>query len=179
MDVVNSISIGEDNAAHRLLVAAEQLLAARSGNAEAAFVGKLYSGAAPEDVTQYSAVELADLAAETLQWIVERALHTPKIRLYSPSSGATAQTISVLEIVNDDMPFLLNSVLGELSENGLEPLLVVHPIIGVKRDAAGRLIAWSAELGGDGGWKRESVIHIHVARLDDETRRAAIARGAR
>ena len=44
MDVVNSlsISIGEDNAAHRLLVAAEQLLAARLGNAKAAFVGKLY-----------------------------------------------------------------------------------------------------------------------------------------
>ena len=72
------------------------------------------------------------------------------------------------------MPFLLNSVLGELFENGLEPLLVVHPVIGVKRDAAGGLIAWSAELGGDGGWKRESVIDIHIARLEDETRRAAI-----
>ena len=175
MDVVNplSISIAEDNAAHRLLAAAEQLLAGRSGNAEAAFVGKLYSGAAPEDVTQYDAAELADLAAETWQWVVERAPHTPKIRLFSPSSGATAQTVSVVEIVNDDMPFLLDSVLGELSENGLEPLLVAHPIIGMKRDAAGRLIAWSAELDGD-GWKRESVIHIHVARLDDEPRRAAI-----
>jgi hypothetical protein len=42
MDVVNplSISIAEDNAAHRLLAAAEQLLAGRSRNTEAAFVGK-------------------------------------------------------------------------------------------------------------------------------------------
>src|SRR5271157_4505379 len=96
-----------------------------------------------------------------------------KSGFFSPSSGATAQTVSVVEIVNDDMPFLLDSVLGELSENGLEPLLVAHPIIGMKRDAAGRLIAWSAGLDGD-GWKRESVIHIHVARLDDEPRRAAI-----
>ncbi len=66
----------------------------------------------------------------------------------------------MLEIVNDDMPFLFDSVMGELSERRLPVRLVTHPIFGVKRDAAGKLTGFGAA--DAAGSARESFIHIHV-----------------
>ena len=50
----------------------------------------------------------------------------------------------MLDIVNDDMPFLVDSVLGELNERGLDIRLLVHPVFSVERDAAGALTAFDA-----------------------------------
>ena len=47
----------------------------------------------------------------------------------------------MLEILNDDMPFLVDSVLGELGERAADIRLLVHPVFSVERDQAGRLIA--------------------------------------
>ena len=47
--------------------------------------------------------------------------------------------ISVVEILNDNMPFLFDSAMAELTEQGIEAKLVAHPILAVERDAEGRL----------------------------------------
>src|SRR5262249_6138753 len=80
---------------------------------------------------------------------------------------------SVLEIVNDDMPFLVDSVLAELAERGIEVRFVVHPVLTVVRDAAGRLTAFKGAKPAAGAL-RESVIYIHIERIDEEARRAEI-----
>ncbi|MGE3897371.1 MAG: NAD-glutamate dehydrogenase, partial [Variibacter sp.] len=83
-------------------------------------------------------------------------------------------TVSVLEIVNDDMPFLLDSVLGELTEQGAAVRLVVHPIFTIERDAAGGLRSFRGANGKSGAGARESFIHIHVPRIESAARRAEI-----
>ena len=40
------------------------------------------------------------------------------------------KSVSVIEIVNDDMPFLVDSVMGEIAERRLNVQLVVHPVFG-------------------------------------------------
>ena len=90
-----------------------------------------------------------------------------KIRLAAPESATDRlKDISVLEIINDDMPFLVDSVLGELADRGVEVLLVAHPVISVTRDPAGRVKSFGEN--GNGAALRESVIHIHIGRIDDE-----------
>ena len=42
--------------------------------------------------------------------------------------------MTVLEVVNENMPFLLDSTLAEIVDEGYEPLLVAHPILAVERD---------------------------------------------
>ena len=84
------------------------------------------------------------------------------------------KSVSVIEIVNDDMPFLVDSVMAELTERGLAPRLVVHPILAVTRDKTGKLNGPPAEAGQGKDETRESFIHIHVARVDDAGRRAGI-----
>jgi glutamate dehydrogenase len=52
--------------------------------------------------------------------------------------GPDGEVQSVVQIVNDDMPFLVDSALGELQAHGYMPHLVLHPILKVERSAAGR-----------------------------------------
>ena len=120
----------------------------------------------------YEAGELAALAREAWAFLAVRKPGAPKIRFEQPaddkaSGGEHLKSISVIEIVNDDMPFLVDSVMAELTERGLAARLVVHPILAVERDKAGKLTAPPKEAGNDKDETRESFIHIHVARVDD------------
>ena len=78
----------------------------------------------------------------------------------------------MLEIVNDDMPFLVNSVLAELADRGVDVRFVVHPVLTVERDKAGRLIAIREAR--TSGALRESVIYMHLEPIEDASRRADI-----
>ncbi len=113
----------EERAAHALIAAAGKLLAARHRDAPEGFVAALLSHAVPEDLMRYDARELADLAAGAWSFLADRKPGAPKVRLESPAVTADHErlkSISVLEIVNDDMPFLVDSVLAELAEHGVE-----------------------------------------------------------
>jgi glutamate dehydrogenase len=70
----------------------------------------------------------------------------------------------VIEIVNDDMPFLVDSVLGELQARGMDVVLVLHPIFKAEREENGRLVSVTAP--GDTHWgdgRQESYMALHVA----------------
>ncbi|RAI39128.1 hypothetical protein CH341_26485, partial [Rhodoplanes roseus] len=157
--------------AARVIAEAEARVAATDGPAAAALVGALFGGVAAEDLAEYDAAELAALAGDGLAFLAERPGHAAKLRIRTPESVAAPAPVSVVEIVNDDMPFLLDSVLGALRELSLDPLLVAHPILAVERDAAGRLVSW--EPAGRAGQTRakESLIHIHVDRIVEAARR--------
>jgi glutamate dehydrogenase len=69
---------------------------------------------------------------------------TAKIRVWTPtreksgwSTGETAHT--VVEVVTDDMPFLVDSVTAELTRLGHGIHVVFHPVFAVERDLVGRL----------------------------------------
>src|SRR6202040_2433616 len=89
--------------------------------------------------------------------------------------GQRLKSVSIVEILNDDMPFLVDSVMAELAEQGLDPHLVLHPRFVVERDMTGRLIAPPASSASGANPKRESLIQVHVDRIDDgDTRNALV-----
>ena len=63
------------------------------------------------------------------------------MRVYNPrlEQHGWQSTHTVVEIVNDDMPFLVDSVSIELNRHGLGIHLIIHPVLAVRRDSAGRL----------------------------------------
>ena len=79
--------------------------------------------------------ELAAFAAAAWAFLAERREAEPKIRITNPPplGGDRHKTISIIEIVNDNMPFLVDSVLAELAERQLDLRLVAHPVINVTR----------------------------------------------
>src|SRR6185369_1356253 len=100
------------------------------------------------------------------------------VRVLSPTVAehGWASRHTVIEIVNDDMPFLVDSTSAEINRQGLSLHLIVHPVFGVERDAGGNLtnIRPGAEAAGA---PRESWMHIEVDRLVDAQQRADLVAG--
>src|SRR6185437_1582693 len=99
---------GEQSGAARIAAVAK-LLAEWKSAVPAGFVAQLFGLAAPEDLRHCDAVVLAGIAEQSWSFLLERPAGSAKIR-FEPL--AVARGIAVLEIVNDDMPFLVDSVVG-------------------------------------------------------------------
>jgi glutamate dehydrogenase len=167
---------GEDASAARIGEAGR--LAARQGAAaEAAllrrFVGELYRHAPPSDIAPRSAADLSDGALALWRFAAQRQPGTAKVRAYNPQEAADGWSSphSIVEIVNDDMPFLVDSVTAAINESGREVRLVVHPILRVARDAGGGSLALDPP---DAG-RRESWMQIAISREPDAAELARLA----
>jgi glutamate dehydrogenase len=169
MAVPNIPRTESDSGGPALIAAASAALAKRKPDVPKDFVEELFGLAVPDDLDRYGPEELASIAERSWQLLSQRPVATPKIR-FEPAP--TTRGVSVLEVVNDDMPFLVDSVVGELHDRGLDIRLLVHPVFTVERDASGTLIAFKGTQKHDG--QRESFIHIHVEGVEGAQRRAEI-----
>src|SRR5262245_59188620 len=116
---------------------AQSLLSAAStqlpGDVPPGFANLLFARTAPEDILVYGAAELAVLARDAWAFLAERKPGTAKMRFMSPSddAGGRLKSVSIIEVVNDDMPFLVDSVMSELTDRGLGVRLVAHPVFAI------------------------------------------------
>ncbi|WP_374432936.1 NAD-glutamate dehydrogenase [Inhella sp.] len=131
-----------------------------------------------DDLAQESADDLAGALLSHWQFAQQRSAGSPKVRLINPNVGEDgwAARHSVLEIVNDDMPFLVDSTTVEINRQGLTLHFIVHPLFAVARDGAGNLtqLARPADAG---DLPRESWMQIQVDRIVEVERRQALVQG--
>ena len=163
-----------ESTAHRSIEQAGAALSGRHRAVPESFVAQLFGRAVPEDVVHYGPSDLEMLGERAWNFLQERQPGAPKIR-FEPvelQESGDRKSISVLEIANDDMPFLFDSVMGEISERRLTVRLVAHPIFGVKRDGNGKLTGFGADAAG----ARESFIHIHIDTIEDAAERDEIVK---
>src|ERR1035437_8688083 len=115
-----------ESAVRAVIEQAAAALAARRNDIPASFVAQLYARAVADDVLCYAAADLAELAARAFNFLKDRPLGAPKIRCepVALKESGERKSVSVIEIVNDDMPFLVASVMGELAERRLNVQLV-------------------------------------------------------
>jgi glutamate dehydrogenase len=115
--------------------------------------------------------ELVALVDRAMAFLQEKPVSAPKIAI-SPLDGDHA----VIEILNRDMPFLMDSIAGELHARGLAIDLVLHPLVKSERTPDGRLVRVLGS--GDRSWndgRQESYIAIYVANLAASERGAVIS----
>ncbi|HVG06805.1 MAG TPA: NAD-glutamate dehydrogenase [Thermoanaerobaculia bacterium] len=123
------------------------------------FVRQLYAHVPPADILGDTPDNLAGAALALWEHAQERVPGRPKVRVYTPriETNGWESSHSVVEIVNDDMPFLVDSVSAELRRMDAEVQLLIHPIVHVERDADGHLL----DLPGEG--PAESLMHVRVS----------------
>ncbi|NOJ39115.1 NAD-glutamate dehydrogenase [Bradyrhizobium australiense] len=147
------------------------------GETPRAFAELLFGHTNIEDLANYDAASLAFLADQAWQHVQQRTAGSADVRVLNPLMP-DGREISVLEILNDNMPFLIDSTMAELAEQGIEVTLVAHPIIAVERDGQGKLLRFFGETLAEGEkGTRESLIHFHIARLDADTDRRKLVEG--
>ena len=144
----------------------------------AAFAQLLFGRDGNDGLDGLKADRLAALTRDALEFIARKpkAQHKVRIRTITSTDNGAAPGRAVLEILNDDMPFLVDSILGELQAHGLGVLALLHPIFKTERDRSGRL---SKLLGpGDQGWNdghQESYIAVHLPAVSEAAGKAIVA----
>lgn len=88
-------------------------------------------------------------------------------------AGAAGERFMRIAVINEDMPFLVDSIAGTVSAHGLAIDRLIHPVVPVERDAHG-LIADLPE-GDVRGTPRESMVYLETPRADARTRAALAA----
>ena len=127
-----------------------------------------YAEVDPEELSERSIADLYGAALAHLKFARRYSIGAPKIRVYNPvfAEHGWQSTHTVVEIVNDDMPFLVDSVTMEANRLGLTLHLVIHPVVRVRRDDTGNLIEINPGSEREGG-RPESFIHMEVDRRTD------------
>jgi glutamate dehydrogenase len=147
------------------------------GKTPRAFAELLFNHTTIEDLANYDAASLAFLAEQAWEHVQRRTAGSADIRVINPMMP-DGREISVLEVLNDNTPFLFDSTMTELAEQGIEVTLVAHPIIAVERDEQGKLLRFCGETLTEGvKGERESLIHFHIARLDADADRRKLIDG--
>ncbi|RNI23209.1 NAD-glutamate dehydrogenase [Flexivirga caeni] len=102
---------------------------------------RYYRHVADEDVVGYGPERLRGTLASHLQLASDRAPGTTRVRIVHPSLESDGWTCpyAILQIVTDDMPFLVDSVISELTRHDRSVHAVIHPQLFVQRDAGGAL----------------------------------------
>ncbi len=134
------------------------------------FVRQFYANVPPDDLVRTPDEQLYGAALAMWQTARRRQPGQAIVRAYTPrveQAGWHAQR-TVVEIVNDDMPFLVDSVTAELHRQGLTVHLVIHPVLPVLRDRDG-LLTGLYEPGGDApaGARAESLMHVQLNPVGD------------
>jgi len=135
---------------------------AKEGDGAERFVRFLYADVAPGDLVGDTAENLRGAARGLWRLLGERAVGQPLVRVFTPTLATEgwASSHTVVEVVTDDMPFLVDSVTGFLNRIGAEVHLVIHPVVRVERDAKGRLESIHDRR--DAAGERESCMHLRI-----------------
>lgn len=135
-----------------------------------AFVRQFYARVPPVDLADVSADDLYGAALAIWGFAQKRPASGPKIRAHSPrlEEQGWRSSHTIVEIVNDDMPFLVDSVSAELNRLDVEVHLIIHPIMAAERDAKGRLLAYHEVGKAPEATRRESLMHIQISEQPPE-----------
>ncbi len=174
MDTARAASLSEHDIS-AAIEAAVSLAAHKSGAKKARdpalsdFIRQFYRGSPPEDLKARTPEALYAAAASAWDFLQTRAPGETKIKIAERPDGER----TVILIANDDMPFLVDSVSCELDRMEAGALLVIHPILTVRRDAGGKLVELCADTPDAGtvpGAHAESLMHVEIplhGRLED------------
>src|SRR5438874_2597216 len=126
------------------------------------FVRMYYGDAAPEDL---AGLDLYGAALAHWHLLQRRTPGDVKVHAYTPTAEEHGwrSTHSVIDIVSDDMPFIVDSVAMALTRRDTAIHRFIHPAVRVRRDESGNLIEllpWEEE------GSAESLVHVEIDRQE-------------
>ncbi|MDD5177629.1 MAG: NAD-glutamate dehydrogenase [Sterolibacterium sp.] len=163
------MTVSEEQTRSDILAAVNELIGERLPVEETvlaqAFASQYYAQVATEDLAERSAQDW--YGAVVSHWRFARRFVSgfPLLRAYNPrpEEHGWQSSHTIIEIVGDDMPFLVDSITMEVNRQGLTQHLIIHPIMKMQQGADGHL-ACVAEGTEDTGGSYVSLIHVEVDR---------------
>jgi len=146
---------------HKAVALAGQLFDPQDQATADRFIAQFYEHVPPADVAERTPRNLYGAAVSLWRFGERRRLGQAKVRVFNPDPAADGWSSphTIVEIVNDDMPFLVDSMTGAINASNRVVHLIIHPIFTVARGPDGRLCN-ILESGASG--TRESWMQIEI-----------------
>ena len=146
-----------------------------------AFVRQFYHWVPQGDLAERSTRDLYGAAMAVWDFARDRAPGSASVRAYNPglAEHGWRSTNTIVEVVTDHMPFLVDSIGMELSVRGYGIQLSIHPVIDVLREEDGRLAEVFRAGAGMAGAVTESLMQFEVDRETEPERLEALVGGIR
>lgn len=104
------------------------------------FISAYFENTDPDEISARGAATLFAIANAHWRLLdAPRAAQTPKVRVFNPTlaEDGFVSDHTVVQIVNDNMPFLVDSVTMAINRSGRTAHWIVHPLLSVARDSHG------------------------------------------
>ncbi len=133
------------------------------------FVRQYYDDIAEEDLLEHTPQNLYGAARSHWEFGLERPAGEIKVRVFNPDARKDGWKgpHTIIEMVNGDMPFLVDSTIMTLTRNGIGVHLTVHPILYLARDQQGVITRLDAADEQHQTGLVESWMHIEVDHQSD------------
>jgi glutamate dehydrogenase len=147
----------------------------------AKLIGLYYRHVGPDDLRNRTPIDLFGAAVTHYRLAKVRPQGTGTVRVFTPTiedSEWAAEGHTVIQVVTDDMPFLVDSITMALVRERRGIHLVVHPQLAVRRDISGRLTEIGdpdrPKSGDDQDFVRESWMHLEIDKETDAQELASL-----
>ena len=129
----------------KIAAAGARLRGPARGRLPKTFLRAYYANVATPDLAMRDSHELAALAASHLAF-ARRRRGRALVRVFNPTvrDHGYVSAHTVVEMVNDDMPFLVDSIGLALARRSLTLHFLVHPILEVARNGASQAAIYMA-----------------------------------
>ena len=113
-----------------------------SGPDATSFLDQLWGDALADDLADISEPDAISLAEEFWRYGAERSSDKLLVRVRA-AHGADGRSLErdILEVIGQDRPFLVDSVMGEIASQGLDVLAMFHPVVQVRRNDDGERVS--------------------------------------
>ncbi|NNK31798.1 MAG: NAD-glutamate dehydrogenase [Xanthomonadales bacterium] len=131
------------------------------------YVEQVFRRVPMDDLAVESPATLATLVLGQIEFLRQRKPGEILIRVFNPTmeNEGWESAHTIVELVNDDTSFLVDTAALTLTELGLGIHLIIHPVIRLSRDGEGRLTRILDKKSGKG--LAESVMQFQVDRRTD------------
>jgi len=144
----------------KILKDALEALPPKAPEAMKTLLSELHATLEGDDLSLFDHRLLADIAVSHWELARQHSKGEPSLRIYCPLKRPEAQSKIIIDIVSDDMAFLIDSITAAINKHKLLIDLLIHPRVYVKYDKNGKLA--DVRKTAKDKYLRQSHIHIHI-----------------
>jgi glutamate dehydrogenase len=133
----------------------------------ASFIKEFYLLLPLENLAHHSNENLLNIVKQSYDFMLLRKSFSPKIRVFNSDIENTFyQKFTTLEILSNNMPFLLHSLQATLAANEIKIYEIIHPVFHIVRDQNGKLTDIDTQA--KSYTHQESFIHLHIEKIETQ-----------
>lgn len=150
---------------HKRIKQAKQYLPAHVSDEFLEFFDRFYANASAEDLDAMGPLAVAKVAQEHWGFTKDRAPETPFVKVYTkePAPGDTVLPRTAIDVVNDDMAFIIDSVAAEISRYNRLIDVLIHPVIYFKKQGKKKFGMLADKSSEDSTGESHIHIELHTA----------------